>query len=151
MTPMPRKLLPDVSVLKVLQVMIGSSGAFTGTRKHIFGFDLTVGQLIRVSITFLAAAKDIDGVLHESFPRHKKHATGWLLTAAAAYLTMMLVLVFTGLEEQRQQALNWTLTVFNLLRALAKTLKAVAAILKPTRDKELTVSLTGFTSFTFSR
>ena len=64
----------------------------------LFGFDLTVGQLIRVSITFLAAANDIDRVLHESFPRHKKHATGWLLTMAAAYLTMMMVLVFTGVR-----------------------------------------------------
>lgn len=56
--------------------------------------------------------------------------TRWLLTAAAAYLTMMLALVFTGLKDQRQQALNWTLTVLNLLRALAMTLKAIADTLQ---------------------
>jgi len=81
-------------------------GAFTSIGKHILEFTPTLGQLICMTITFLAATKDINSPVHEIFLHHKKQATGWLPAATASNRTMMLVRMFTRLKKQRQQALD---------------------------------------------
>jgi len=79
---------------------------FTSIGKHVLEFTLTLGQLICMTITFLAAAKDINSAVHEIFLHHKKQATEWLPAATASDWITMLIRMFIRSEEQRQQALD---------------------------------------------